>query len=165
MKTIFFKHSLALILIAGLFISCEKNNEVNSMYEGLNIQEYNKEITQSFFDEFSQITFIKSSFDKTSKKFDREKVKELFIEYFNDYKIEVEGEIYSLSEYEDFSSIDLYYSTLEKIYKFENYETNGLKSSPTKEEIRDALKEECGKYIWGVSDYCKLAVDIAYILS
>jgi len=163
MKTNPLKHLLTLTLIMGISFSCENYKEGNDLDEKLNIEEYNQNLIKSFIGEFEQIIIVKSSSDNISK-FDTKASKNLFIKYFNDLKIEVDGEIYSLIEYEGITSYELYESTLDKLYEMKYYVNNDLKSSPSLEEIRDAMMKECDTYVALLEKPCKAAVLIAYAI-
>jgi hypothetical protein len=158
----------AFLLIFSTILVTACNDEMSEIsQETQSIEEHNKQITTSFREDLNNASSRIATANITSQNFDNENVKALFIEHFKNYKIEVDGVVYTLEEHESFSSEDLYFYVLEKLEGFEN--NNPLhktsRTHATKEEVRDAMRSECDTYIWLVADYCKLAVDIAYVLS
>ena len=159
----------AVMVIFGItaFMSCEKEESIDSQ-EKQSIEEYNKIILEAFKVDFDQLNCLKSASYDLTEVLKTDEGKALFIGHFSNLKIEIEGKEYAINDYDPLLVDELYESTLEKLTQFDSANLKSAqlsKAAPTKEEIRAALKEECGKYMFGIDAICKLAVDIAYILS
>ena len=147
------------------FVSCEKEEPISSQ-ENQSIEKYNKIILESFKADFDQLNCLKSTSLDLAETLKTEEGKALFIGHFSNLKIEIEGDEYIINEYDPLLVDELFESTLVKLSQFDSTSLKSaeLLKSVSDEEIRDALKAECGKYMFGLDSICKLAVDIAYIL-
>lgn len=160
-----FKLIISVLLVLGMifFVSCEKE-KVIATQESQTIEEYNQTILNVYEIEFNQLNCTKSAELSVTEILETEEGKIQFIEFCSDLKIEIEGDEYIINDYNPALVDELYESTLAKLSHFELEGFKSINTAPTDEEIRDALKEECGQYMFGIDVLCKLAVDIAYVL-
>jgi hypothetical protein len=158
----------AFLLIFSTILVTACNDEMSEIsQETQSIEEHNKQITTSFREDLNNASSRIATANITSQNFDNENVKALFIEHFKNYKIEVDGVVYTLEELENFSSEDMYFYVLEKLEGFENH-SSLQKASRTnevsREEIKDAMMKECAEYGMILKEACQSAVMIAYYL-
>ena len=144
------------------FMSCEKNDEISqevNQKENLveEIKLSNIELINKYKKETTNLKSIKQQNDQ-----------EIFMKYFSDYLILVDGVVYRIEDFlpiADLTEDDFYYMFIEKMVTLSETETlkSSMKKPPTREEIRNALMEECENYF--LLEYaCKAAVEIAYLL-
>ncbi|MBN2395055.1 MAG: hypothetical protein JXC36_01170 [Candidatus Atribacteria bacterium] len=159
--------SLLLIIGISTFVSCQKEESISTK-ENLSIEEYNANILNDLKLEIDNASCLKSAGFNLIEILKTDEGKALFSIYCINLKIEIEGKEYIIKDYNPSLVNELYESTLVKLALFDGAclkSTQGLnKAAPTDAEIRDALKKECGKYMFGFDEICNLAVDIAYIL-
>ncbi|MBD0403508.1 hypothetical protein [Flammeovirga sp. EKP202] len=133
------KYLNVLSLFLFLF-SCSTTNEETVV----DAEAYNKSLQQSF---------------ELTAPLDSKSGMEAFFAHFKSQKIVLDGEMRSITQEELTLLYDL---TLEKIALFAT--PSNAKKAPTREQIRDAMRAECGGYMLGLDWWCKAAVDIAYLL-
>ncbi len=165
---------LLLLSFAFLFLlstnSCIQEENLEQQFENefdtiLKIEKDNQEIISTFKAEVKKVASSKRLSGKLSDILSQEEVKTLFLTHLEEYKVLKDGKIHTLKI--DYDMQTLFEQVIEKSLIFESidYSRNRTNSvPPTREEIRDALRDECDTYIWIVSEPCKVAVDLAYIL-
>lgn len=158
------KKIFIIAIVASLlgYYSCQKEENVITP-EIQSVENYNKNIVESYRVELDHLSCLKSM--GVTEFLNTDEGKELFVEYFINFKIRIEEDgVTSINNYNPSLVNDLYDATIVKLINFEGSNLKSLNTAPTDEEIRDALLKECGTYTEPIGEICKGAVWIAYWL-